>query len=207
MRARKGSFNVSDAAVAEAAVCPPEEGGPGDGELAKERRGECPAGAGAGPLQPPCSPSLGTTWQVGADIRCTSRGRSPSQTLTPVWTPALAQVKGPGRQVGVGGLTELPPPPPGFSGLIVQPGAFGGVSDNPFPAQGTLRSSSACLPVAPCRPARSWPTRRAAQARQPLTRVREPLGGAAGRGGFGLSVRLALTCLGNTDHLPPTPTR
>lgn len=28
-----------------------------------------------------------------------------------------------------------------------------------------------------------------------------------GRGGFGLSVRLALTCLGNTDHLPPTPTR
>ncbi|XP_007460460.1 PREDICTED: minor histocompatibility protein HA-1 isoform X2 [Lipotes vexillifer] len=39
LRARKGSFNVSDAAVAEAAGCPPEEGGPGDGELAKERRG------------------------------------------------------------------------------------------------------------------------------------------------------------------------
>ncbi|XP_059863248.1 rho GTPase-activating protein 45 isoform X2 [Delphinus delphis] len=40
LRARKGSFNVSDAAVAEAAGCPPEEGGPGDGELAKERRGD-----------------------------------------------------------------------------------------------------------------------------------------------------------------------
>ncbi|XP_036705079.1 rho GTPase-activating protein 45 isoform X2 [Balaenoptera musculus] len=39
LRARKGSFNVSDAAVAEAAGCPPEEGGLGDGELAKERRG------------------------------------------------------------------------------------------------------------------------------------------------------------------------
>ncbi|XP_065729503.1 rho GTPase-activating protein 45 isoform X1 [Phocoena phocoena] len=39
LRARKGSFNVSDAAVVEAAACPPEEGGPGDGELAKERRG------------------------------------------------------------------------------------------------------------------------------------------------------------------------
>ncbi|XP_029072026.1 rho GTPase-activating protein 45 isoform X1 [Monodon monoceros] len=58
LRARKSSFNISDAAVAEAAACPPEEGGPGGGELAKERRGECPAGAGAGagPLQPPCSP-------------------------------------------------------------------------------------------------------------------------------------------------------
>ena len=53
LRARKGSFNVSDAAVAEAAGCPPEEGGLGDGELAKERRGECTAGAGAAPLQPP----------------------------------------------------------------------------------------------------------------------------------------------------------
>ncbi|XP_059774975.1 rho GTPase-activating protein 45 isoform X4 [Balaenoptera ricei] len=40
LRARKGSFNVSDAAVAEAAGCPPEEGGLGDGELAKERRGD-----------------------------------------------------------------------------------------------------------------------------------------------------------------------
>ncbi|KAM8765499.1 rho GTPase-activating protein 45 isoform 3-T3 [Rhynchonycteris naso] len=37
MRARKGSFNVGDAA--EAASSPPEEGGPGDGVLVKERRG------------------------------------------------------------------------------------------------------------------------------------------------------------------------
>uniref|UniRef100_G1Q6T1 Rho GTPase-activating protein 45 n=2 Tax=Myotis lucifugus TaxID=59463 RepID=G1Q6T1_MYOLU len=37
MRARKGSFNVGDAA--EAASGPPDEGGPSDGMLAKERRG------------------------------------------------------------------------------------------------------------------------------------------------------------------------
>ncbi|CAK6445718.1 unnamed protein product [Pipistrellus nathusii] len=37
MRARKGSFNVGDAA--EAASGPPDEGGPGEGLLAKERRG------------------------------------------------------------------------------------------------------------------------------------------------------------------------
>lgn len=37
MRARKGSFNVGDAA--EAASGPPDEGGPSDGLLAKERRG------------------------------------------------------------------------------------------------------------------------------------------------------------------------
>ncbi|XP_058393806.1 rho GTPase-activating protein 45 isoform X2 [Diceros bicornis minor] len=40
MRARKGSFNVSDAAGAEAAGSPPEEAGPSDDRaLAKERRG------------------------------------------------------------------------------------------------------------------------------------------------------------------------
>nr|KAF6400351.1 Rho GTPase activating protein 45 [Rousettus aegyptiacus] len=38
MRARKGSFNVPDAG-AETAGSPPEEGGPSDGALAKERRG------------------------------------------------------------------------------------------------------------------------------------------------------------------------
>ncbi|XP_006764856.1 PREDICTED: minor histocompatibility protein HA-1 isoform X2 [Myotis davidii] len=38
MRARKGSFNVGDAA--EAASGPPDEGGPSDGTLAKERRGD-----------------------------------------------------------------------------------------------------------------------------------------------------------------------
>ncbi|XP_036170104.1 rho GTPase-activating protein 45 isoform X3 [Myotis myotis] len=37
MRARKGSFNVGD--TAEAASGPPDEGGPSDGTLAKERRG------------------------------------------------------------------------------------------------------------------------------------------------------------------------
>ncbi|XP_016065173.1 PREDICTED: minor histocompatibility protein HA-1 isoform X2 [Miniopterus natalensis] len=37
MRVRKGSFNVGD--TAESASSPPEEGGPGDGLLAKERRG------------------------------------------------------------------------------------------------------------------------------------------------------------------------
>ncbi|KAM7142073.1 rho GTPase-activating protein 45 isoform 2-T2 [Molossus nigricans] len=42
MRARKGSFNVGD--TAEAASSPPEEGGPSNGLLAKERRGECPVG-------------------------------------------------------------------------------------------------------------------------------------------------------------------
>lgn len=41
-----------------------------------------------------------------------------------------------------------------------------------FPAQATLRSLNGCLPVAPCHPARSWPTRRAVQGHQPLTRVR-----------------------------------
>lgn len=46
MRARKGSFNVPDAG-AETAGSPPEEGGPSDGAPAKERRGECPAGARA----------------------------------------------------------------------------------------------------------------------------------------------------------------
>uniref|UniRef100_A0A4X1VV17 Rho GTPase-activating protein 45 n=1 Tax=Sus scrofa TaxID=9823 RepID=A0A4X1VV17_PIG len=39
MRARKGSFNVGDNAGAEAAGTPPEEGGPSDGALAKDRRG------------------------------------------------------------------------------------------------------------------------------------------------------------------------
>ncbi|XP_036096053.1 rho GTPase-activating protein 45 isoform X3 [Molossus molossus] len=38
MRARKGSFNVGD--TAEAASSPPEEGGPSNGLLAKERRGD-----------------------------------------------------------------------------------------------------------------------------------------------------------------------
>lgn len=67
MRARKGSFNVGD--TAEAASSPPEEGGPSDGLLAKERRGECPVGVsaqqdhgvGEASLQPfsaPLSPSL-----------------------------------------------------------------------------------------------------------------------------------------------------
>lgn len=45
MRARKGSFNVGD--TTEAASGPPDEGGPSDGTLAKERRGECPLGVGA----------------------------------------------------------------------------------------------------------------------------------------------------------------
>ncbi|XP_032990545.1 rho GTPase-activating protein 45 isoform X2 [Rhinolophus ferrumequinum] len=39
VRARKGSFNVGDAVGAEATGSPPEEGGPSDGALAKERRG------------------------------------------------------------------------------------------------------------------------------------------------------------------------
>lgn len=67
-------------------------------------------------------------------------------------------------------------------------GGAGGVSDTLFPAQRTLRSSSVCLPVAPCRPTRSWPTRRAVQGRQPLIRVREPLEGQWGKEGFGDSL-------------------
>ncbi|XP_017502819.2 rho GTPase-activating protein 45 isoform X3 [Manis javanica] len=39
MRARKGSFNVSDVTGTEAAGSPPEEGGPSDGALAKGSRG------------------------------------------------------------------------------------------------------------------------------------------------------------------------
>uniref|UniRef100_A0A8C6EF18 Rho GTPase activating protein 45 n=1 Tax=Moschus moschiferus TaxID=68415 RepID=A0A8C6EF18_MOSMO len=39
LRARKSSFNVSDAVGAEATGSPPEEGGPSEGETAKERRG------------------------------------------------------------------------------------------------------------------------------------------------------------------------
>uniref|UniRef100_A0A8B9XH59 Rho GTPase activating protein 45 n=1 Tax=Bos mutus grunniens TaxID=30521 RepID=A0A8B9XH59_BOSMU len=39
LRARKSSFNVSDAVGAEAASSPPEDGGPSQGEIAKERRG------------------------------------------------------------------------------------------------------------------------------------------------------------------------
>ncbi|XP_037679973.1 rho GTPase-activating protein 45 isoform X2 [Choloepus didactylus] len=39
LRTRKGSFNVGDGVGAEAAGSPPEAGGPGDGVLAKERRG------------------------------------------------------------------------------------------------------------------------------------------------------------------------
>ena len=53
MRARKSSFNVSDAVGAEAAGSPPEEGGPSEGEIAKERRGECQEGLDAAPLQTP----------------------------------------------------------------------------------------------------------------------------------------------------------
>ncbi|XP_062967505.1 rho GTPase-activating protein 45 isoform X1 [Cynocephalus volans] len=39
MRARKGSFNVGDAAGADVASSPPKEGGPNEGAPAKERRG------------------------------------------------------------------------------------------------------------------------------------------------------------------------
>ncbi|KAB0363216.1 hypothetical protein FD754_007372 [Muntiacus muntjak] len=39
LRARKSSFNVSDAVGSEAAGSPPDEGGPSEGEIAKERRG------------------------------------------------------------------------------------------------------------------------------------------------------------------------
>uniref|UniRef100_A0A8C2RXE9 Minor histocompatibility protein HA-1 n=1 Tax=Capra hircus TaxID=9925 RepID=A0A8C2RXE9_CAPHI len=38
LRTRKSSFNVSDAVGAEAASSPPEDGGPSEGEIAKERR-------------------------------------------------------------------------------------------------------------------------------------------------------------------------
>ncbi|XP_025148580.3 rho GTPase-activating protein 45 isoform X3 [Bubalus bubalis] len=38
LRARKSSFNVSDAVGTEAASSPPEDGGPSEGEIAKERR-------------------------------------------------------------------------------------------------------------------------------------------------------------------------
>ena len=43
MRTRKGSF-VGDAAATEATGSPEKDGGPSDGALAKERRGECRAG-------------------------------------------------------------------------------------------------------------------------------------------------------------------
>lgn len=82
MRDRKGSFNVPDVG-AEAAGSAPEEGGPSDGALAKERRGECPAGASAewGSAVSP-QPSLETPFlQVGVATRCTSPGPSPSPTL------------------------------------------------------------------------------------------------------------------------------
>ncbi|KAF5923324.1 hypothetical protein HPG69_004295 [Diceros bicornis minor] len=86
MRARKGSFNVSDAAGAEAAGSPPEEAGPSDDRaLAKERRD----------LHWRCLPL-----QAGADTRCTNRGPSPSPTPTAAWTPALAQVEGTARRLG-----------------------------------------------------------------------------------------------------------
>lgn len=82
MRARKGSFNVGD--TAEAASGPPDEGGPSDGLLAKERRGECPVEVGAwqdcgmveASLQAfsaPLSPSLDApfcrwAWTPGAQV-------------------------------------------------------------------------------------------------------------------------------------------
>lgn len=88
MRARKGSFNVGDNAGAEAAGTPPEEGGPSDGALAKDRRGECPAGAGTTSLQPPSALHWGhlfRRWartpgaQVVADLHLGLRGQSGPQ--------------------------------------------------------------------------------------------------------------------------------
>ncbi|XP_057564832.1 rho GTPase-activating protein 45 isoform X2 [Hippopotamus amphibius kiboko] len=61
LRARKSSFNVSDATLAEATGSPPEERGPSEGELAKERRGEGLAGAGGGPSAAPLQPFTGDT--------------------------------------------------------------------------------------------------------------------------------------------------
>lgn len=54
LRARKSSFNVSDAAGPEAAGSPPEEGI--EGTPAKERRGECLAGPGGGRWLPVAHP-------------------------------------------------------------------------------------------------------------------------------------------------------
>lgn len=78
MRTRKGSL-VCDTTGAEATGSPEEEGGPSDGMLAKERRGECWAGAGVsgargrGLPEAPSAPTGHTpfcrwAWTPGAQV-------------------------------------------------------------------------------------------------------------------------------------------
>lgn len=95
MRARKGSFNVSDVTGTEAAGSPPEEGGPSDGALAKGSRGECLVGTRGGSQPHSALHQMCLLPQVGAGTSRTSPGPSLSRTLTAAWTPAPAQVKGP----------------------------------------------------------------------------------------------------------------
>lgn len=82
----------------------------------RARRG-CGVGvASPGPLSPCWTPLL----QVGVDTRCTSRGPPPCQTQMAAWTPALAQVRGPGYLEAGGGELWLAWAWGG--GLIVQAG-------------------------------------------------------------------------------------